>query len=169
MAIETGPAKLSVNGLRRLAEKADGLRGKHPVLVVDESDEIDVVEQSAIGNRHPLIDLDTPSDGPGLQFQVRIGLTVDDAEYPRGPELDIADAIFTSQSAVEKFVFPYYTRVRTPRELEAMARAMFDDKANVAIIHKPSTLYGILRTVRSDFGVGTDGSFKDVPFSRQEW
>jgi hypothetical protein len=134
-------------------------------MVIDEGDNIDVVEESEIGSRHPLIDLDTPNDGPGLQYKVKIGLTVNDVAYPQGPELDIADAVFTSQSAVEKFVFPYYTRVRSPREVEAMARAMFDDDANCAIIHKPSTLYGILRTVRTDYGVATDGSFKDVPFS----
>ena len=111
------PAKLSANALRRLAEKADGLRDKHPFLVVDDNDIVDVAAETDIKGRHKLLDLTTLNDGPGLNSKPILGMTVDGKPYPEGTELDVADAIFTSQSAVEKFVFPYYTRVEPPRNL----------------------------------------------------
>lgn len=156
-------AKVSASALRRLAEKADGLRDQHPYLVVDDHGTVDVAGENDVGERQKVLDLETLYDGDGLRFKPVLGMTVDGKAYPNGTELEVADAVFTSQSAVEKFVFPYYARIRTPAELAQMAKEMFDDKGNVAIIHKPATVYGILKRVPSPFAL--DGEFKPVSFS----
>jgi hypothetical protein len=156
---------LSAKALRRLAETADGLRELHPWLVVDDDGKLIVVEQAKIGTRQRLINLETPDDGPALHFKPTLGLTVDGKTYPPGRGLELADAVFTSQSAVEKFVFPYYTRVKSPAEVEAMAREMFDDEATVAIIHFPSTRYGLLQNVTFDARTG-NFDLKNVSFSK---
>lgn len=137
-------AKLSANALRRLAEKADGLRDKHPVLVVDENEKVDVVtEEEMRPNLTRLVELDTANDGPGLQFKPTIRLIVNGTEYGKDTELDQADAVFTSQSAVEKFLLPYYLHVRTPEEVSKMAREMFDDEFIISSHHLPGSSYGL--------------------------
>jgi hypothetical protein len=143
MPASTTIAKLSAGALRRLADKADGLRDKHPLLVVDSKDEVDVVIEADLrADQHPLIDLETPNDGPGLCFKPTIRLIVNGTEFGEGTQLDQADAVFTSQSAVEKFLLPYYMRVRTPAQVAEIARAMFDDEFTVCGHHLPGSTWG---------------------------
>jgi hypothetical protein len=164
-AAETETVTASAKALRRLAETADGLRELHPWLVVNADGKLDVVEEAKLGTATRLVNLETPDDGPGLKLHPILGLTVDGEPYPPGQGLEAADAVFTSQSAVEKFVFPYYTRVKTPKEVESMAREMFDPPDNVAIIHYPTTQYGRLGKVKFDATTRTF-EINEVQFSR---
>jgi len=149
-------ASVNANLLRRLAEKADGLRDEHPYLVRLATGEIDVRTAREIrGDEEVLLDLHTENSGPGLTLKPAIRLMIDGKPYGAGTELDKADAVFTSQSAIEKFVLPYYQRFSTPDQLNEIAKKLFGDRSVAAGHHLPGSSYGTdkIHAVTLDSGV----------------
>lgn len=132
--------------LRRLAEKADGLRDQDLVLVQRADGTLDVVPADQAGADLVLHRLRTSSRYPADQ-RPQFGLIL--TPPPPGTPFDARsryDALFWSESAVEKFVLPYYHRVRTPEEVLQLARAFRDDPNVYAIGHIPPTQYDLLTT-----------------------
>jgi hypothetical protein len=80
---------------------------------------------------------------------------IDGKPYGAGTELDKADAVFTSQSAIEKFVLPYYQRFSTPDQLNEIAKKLFGDRSVAAGHHLPGSSYGTdkIHAVTLDSGV----------------
>jgi hypothetical protein len=139
---------ISAHEMQRLAEKASGLRTLDPVLVIDTSGNVDVVPQKEKrDDQTALLKLVTSGSGPGLTRNPRIELVLDDVVVGKGSELDQADAVFTSQSAVEKFVLPYYSHFKSPQEVEQIANTLFSNPLVIAGHHLPGSGYGVVKAV----------------------
>lgn len=132
--------------LRRLAEKADGLRDQDLALVQRADGQLDVIPIDLVGEGQVLYRLRTPSRYPADQRpQFELVLT----PPPPGAPFDARaryDALFWSESAVEKFLLPYYHRVRTPEQVLELARAFRDNPNVYAVGHVPPTEYDLLST-----------------------
>lgn len=132
--------------LRRLAEKADGLRDQDLALVQRADGTLDVVPVDEVGTQPVLYQLRTPSQHPADQRpKFELVLT----PPPPGVPFDARaryDALFWTESAVEKFLLPYYQRVLTPEELLELARAFRDNPNVYAVGHWPPTRYELLST-----------------------
>ena len=129
---------LNANDLRYLAEKADGIRGEL-ALVADGNGKLDVISQSEVNGHSVLANLYIPGEGPGVRGTAKIQLRGENNQVYGGPGTDIdnADAVFVTQSAVEKFLLPYYMRFKTPSEVAEIERKAFADKTVDAMIHFP--------------------------------
>lgn len=144
---------VNANALRRAAEKADGLRGKTLALVVDEKGLPDVIEleEAEKNHREVLLKLETSNIGQGLPGTAKIRVVNDNQTYGEGTILRTADAVFTSQSAVEKFVLPYYMRFKSADDIKKLQETLFLDEHVFAAAHIPpsstnaveSQLYGL--------------------------
>jgi hypothetical protein len=138
----------TANEFRRLAEKTDGLRGV-TLAIIEEKGVLEAIPES------------DPKVGDGA---IRVRTEDSGASMPRGPQgmphptkielsfngnavdvPDDVDALFISQSAVEKFVLPYYARFSTPQELEQRRSELFDDGAVIAVVHLPTSQMGTLK------------------------
>jgi hypothetical protein len=138
VGVVTDLPTLTANQLRSLAEKADGVGGDLS-LVKDRSGEVDVVSRDKLDGRTELLRLHTPRPDPGIQGTARIHLRIGDNNVYGGrhTHLDQADAVFVTQSAVEKFLLPYYMRFKSPKEIDAFKIQAFEDPDVEAIIHMP--------------------------------
>jgi hypothetical protein len=137
------PRTLTANDLRWLAEKADGMRGEPLVLVEDQKKVADIVRQTELKGRTPLLYIDTESRGPGIpenpedRAKARIMFN---GKIHTDDVLDQADAVFFSQSSVEKFLLPYYMRFRSGAEVQAIENMLFNKKGVIAALHIPPSL-----------------------------
>lgn len=140
---------LSANELRRLAEKADGLRSENPKLV-DDHGKINVVTE-AQAQKDPgqrvLADINTPNTGEGLTAGASIRVVLNGTTYGDKTDLAQADAVFVTQSAIEKFLLPYYLRFKSPGEVGTIKKKLFDDKNVIAGHHLPASTYGTDKTL----------------------
>ncbi|MBK8006043.1 MAG: hypothetical protein IPK12_19570 [Gemmatimonadetes bacterium] len=154
------PKPLTSTHLRRLAEEADGRRGEKLQLIQDpRTGELRflargeklargaaVVAEAATENRVPTRD------------PVKVSLTIN------GKKVDLAgaDAIFWSESAIEKFMWPYYqSRGLMDGNMQTLQKAYYaSDSEIVAIVHKwPS---------RSDIIVDTGSSVQRLVVDERE-
>lgn len=120
------------NKLRWLGEAADGDRDKDCVVVWNGT-KLQVVEKSKAGLKAPLgISVRTNSHGPGMRGGKPIDIAYDGKSMRLKPEVD---AIFLTQSAVEKFVIPYYTRMQSLEWIIEKRDALFNDAKVLAAIH----------------------------------
>lgn len=154
--------KLSANELRFLAEKADGIRNGTAYLIEEEPGKPDVVPKHLLGDRKPIIELYTPVRGPGVDHPVKIRL-LSQGEITGAGALDEADAVFTTQSAVEKFLLPYYMRFWSAAKVGALENELFNDAGVIAAFHiPPSITEGFppeeqAKALRSDHSILTFG------------
>lgn len=134
---------LTANDLRWLGEGADGDRDKDCV-VAWVGNELKVVEKKSSGPDEPLVlHVRTPSRGPGMRGGLKVSITFEkDEPIPLDSTID---AIFLTQSAVEKFVLPYYMRMQDPEWIAETRDALYR-KDIVATLHaSPSSSGGIPR------------------------
>lgn len=141
--------KVTAHELRAAAEHADGLRGqpglklayrhkprgledrRRGVIVVDELQDNDVDLQ---------VDAETPyNHGASMTPPHRVTVQYEQESMPQNVQKSL-DALFWSQSAVEKFLLPYYVRVLPEHEFNILRRAMEDPRVH-AIGHRPPTIY----------------------------
>ena len=47
---------------------------------------------------------------------------------------------FLSQTAVEKFLLPYYTRFKSPAEIQALENGLFNNAKVIAVFHIPGSI-----------------------------
>lgn len=132
---------LTASDLRRIAEKADGLRGVPLALYVtgDGYADVEPLDDAQKGGRKILLELDTENKGPGLHGDAKIQLSFQGTIYNHAG-LETADAVFTSQAAVEKFVLPYYMRYGSASEVEELQENLFKDPDVIASIHLPTSV-----------------------------
>ena len=139
----------TANDLRRLAEKADGMRNTE-VCLVDVGTHYDVLPRAdvRVGSR-VVLTLNTPQIGvnlTGASFDLRFG-----GNSYTNPNVD---AIFLSQSALEKFVIPYYARFLVPSELDAMKTDILVTNRDVfAVVHEWPTVYATIPSRRLPAGL----------------
>ena len=139
-----GPPTLNANELRRLAEWADGMRGRRLKLAI-KNGEVVLVEQGEPGD--PLLYLNTDLEGGGcggtgkIQIHWHKAPGEPERDGDSGCRVDDADAVFVSQSAIEKFVLPYYLRFKSPSEVQSIKEHLFNDKRVIAVIHFPPSVW----------------------------
>jgi hypothetical protein len=115
------------------AESADGTRDKELALVLTAGGEY-VVKEEEPGDE-VVLRMYTPSITPERLKPTEITFQAPGCEKIRIEEL--ADALFWTESAVEKFLFPYYAsqRLLTDEEMRALKEG-FRDARVVAIWHQ---------------------------------
>jgi hypothetical protein len=148
---------ISANELRAMAEAADGLRGQ-PLQVVWESttdENGDIVQKLVLraGNESggitdvPAFQCYTKYDVVGrAQFE---SITVVPQPYAKMPPTGkpmpigslcyVCDAMFWSEAAVEKFVYPYYIHFNDPTNIKDL-KEYYNHKSVYALIHLPSSI-----------------------------
>ena len=130
--------KLTANELRFLGETADGNRNVRQFLVVADDNKLAVVKQEELGDRQPVAEVVTASRGPGVPGTAKVRVFWKGRVYG-GKEFEEADALFVTQSAVEKFLLPYYMRFKSGAQVQAVENMLFNDPAVVAAYHiRPS-------------------------------
>jgi hypothetical protein len=130
------PIPQTANQLRWLAEQADGQRDQELTLSWEGTElKLLPVSQAKI----PVVPVHTHSDYEGLPGGARIIIKYEgqEVEIPRE-----ADAVFFTQSAVEKFVLPYYMRMNPPWKVQDLKRDLFREGVVVAVHVPPSITKG---------------------------
>lgn len=138
--------KITANELRALAEAADGTRGT-PLCIVENSNAeppylvVDLEKATADGQT-PILILETKDDPTTSVPRDRIKLATDRPLIFKGDAVDInqCDAVFTSLPAIEKFVIPYYARMRSIEQLAALHRSYAEHADVVAMVHLPGSV-----------------------------
>jgi len=118
------------NHLRKIAERADGTREKDQYLVVRDG-ELELVDDKPDGSNEKFATVHTKYSGAGMRKNPRLSAA-------GKPTPENADALFASQSAVEKFLVPYYARTRTPKALQNLVDDLFKAGKTVAF-HMPGS------------------------------
>ena len=169
-AAVTAPKRvlITANQLRELAEAADGTRKtrmyivegnkKHPVkadknagattvLIEVETDEKENFTPVTL-NSDPVLDVYTDEDGNEVTFK-----------------MSDCDAVFTTLSAVEKFLVPYYARMRTLKEVQTMRDNFATSTITAAAFHLPSSYEGLAVPGGIVFAKRQDGKLKGMTFN----
>ena len=128
------------------AESADGTRDKELALVLTGDGEY-VVKEEAPGD-NVVLRMYTPSAVPNRLKPTEITFQAPGCEKMRIDE--IADCLFWTESAVEKFLFPYYAsqRLLTDEEMRQLKEG-FQDERVVAIWHKAPSAFQFLHGTTS--------------------
>lgn len=175
--MSTPTIKVKASTLRRAAEAADGLRGKNVYLLVGE-DDFEAVER--LPNPLPedvFIIACRTDDHPvsGRPDLLELKAVTQQGLQTKEHELkDTYDAVCWRESAIEKFVQPYYARlygVDAPLRLRLLQEAWRDPRV-FAVAHLPKSepfetegLFkfdsGVTR-IDSDFHVLTAGTEEDA-------
>ena len=142
---------LDARQLRELGETADGARGDERVIVARKKDgrfSFDVLSEAQASD-----DPEVRSGAAKRVLRVQTSVKVRDRPAAKvvvtsadGKPADglppNADAVFLSESAAEKFLFPYYESVRIfePKQLADLKKRFLDPRAGryvIAIAHTP--------------------------------
>lgn len=162
----TATVKIDARTLRMLGDWADGARGVEMVIVSTRKENELVLKRKGevkVGEEQVILEVETP----GVErHDVTTSLVVDGkAPYKLDERYD---AVFWSESAYEKFVFPYYASVRT-RDWEFMngLLAAFKDPKTLFIPHLwPSISFAVsVLDGPSPFGIvqrDTKGEVRDL-------
>lgn len=150
------PTRVTANDLRRLAEKADGLRKQPLHLAVNSDGKVDLVSNAKGLKAWDEVSVETwpaketdekgnHGDYTGMGTAPEVELYWKEGESPILLVGDLTDglrgdSVFWSQAAVEKFLIPYYTRFLDDANLLKLRR--FSRKSTVvAIVHREPTIY----------------------------
>ncbi len=118
----------TANDLRRFAEAADGTRDKELFFVI-ENGSFKQVERAPESGEY--LTVKTEWKTGGLRGTNKLQIV-------GGEILDKADAAFTSQSSLEKFVLPYYARSRSINELMVSMGKFYADDV-ICVYHEPGS------------------------------
>ena len=137
--------KIDANELRWLGEEADGKRDGDYVVVWREKNGKRVLGLEEISNTvaSETIAADfvvrTNNEGEGMRGIHPVSITWKEKQVElfriKNGKKEYPDAIFWTQSAFLKFVIPYYARMRSTGNLDAMRRKYFGDPKCLAVIH----------------------------------
>lgn len=118
---------LSARSLAWLAEGADGRRDQDLVICVNENRKLQLRPRTEVEEGDIVMDVYTRSRKRQARTPLTVTIPVD------------WDAVFLGESAVEKFVFPYYEaqRLLTATELRALKAAFYTRADVVGVAHKP--------------------------------
>lgn len=139
---------LTANMLRALAEEADGLRGVDASLVLDPASPnapLKVVKGNPVGGQVLVSRLLTNTEP---EFAPReFALTPEPLVVLANTKDDFSkcDAIFLTAAAVDKFVVPYYARMRDLADVRDSRNAFMSNPNNLAVVHLPDSVDDTLR------------------------
>ncbi|MCC6929112.1 MAG: hypothetical protein IT359_09000 [Gemmatimonadaceae bacterium] len=140
-------ARISANQLRWLAEAADGIRGSSAVMVERANGDIDVIsEAKRTASDKVLVELETGLRGPGIDGSALVRVFVDGRTLdPAAGLTERVDALFVTQSAIQKFLLPYYMRFMSAAQVQALENRLFNDARVKAAVHIPPSSTGGFR------------------------
>lgn len=140
---------IDANELRALAEASDGLRNTDAYLVehpvgTDPAYSVMSKAEADANNLRCVIKLRT-EDKPKPITRDEVQLRSIKPIFCQGVEVDVNrfDAIFTSLSALEKFVVPYYARIKPLADCESFRSTFAEATMPVAALHLPSSVQDI--------------------------
>ncbi len=118
---------LSARTLAWLAEGADGNRDEDLVITVNEQGKLQLKLKREVPEGKWVLEVYTKSRKRQERRPLKVTIPVD------------WDAMFLTESAVEKFVFPYYEaqRLLTKTEISALKTAFYSRPEVVGVAHKP--------------------------------
>lgn len=159
-----GKVKVTAETLRLLAESVDGSRGETVYIVVRDG-ELKPVRRKNDGEEELFLcetPLHRPQRPPVEHLRIRV----------RGKETslhELCDSVFWTESAVEKFVVPYYAGVGGADAAMDVWTA-FNDESVYALVHLPRSTYEAMSTGFEPLGVVTDirkglGGLEVIPLS----
>jgi hypothetical protein len=143
---------IDATGLRALGEFADGYRNT-ALFLVESGGKYSLVQEAQItpGVKKiaPVYTAST-DDRP----VPKVSMTVEGVPVP-AEKLAHGDALFWSESAIEKFLFPYYAAVRTSRDrLDDLKRLYYHDDGVtppiLAFVHFPDSRVGAIQDPREE-------------------
>lgn len=133
------PRRMTADELRWLAEEADGRRDEELAIVwSDEEKKHVLLPVNDSRSKTAQVTLYTDYEGEGLRGGEDICLVHAGKRVPM-PSGPAVDAYFLTQSAVEKFVLPYYTRMQSPWQIGDLRVKLFK-KGVIAAMHVPPSL-----------------------------
>jgi len=141
---------IDASELRKLAETADGLRNQNLALIKRGNEHLVVPEEELGSEDEMLISLRT--DDPvtrGNRPGFEVVLDVDDG--PSVPLSSVADSLFWTLSAVDKFVIPYYSRIWPIDKVRAFRAKLAEDYQWIAMYHPPLSDVTVLLMTQSGF------------------
>src|SRR4029079_16788463 len=132
------------NFFRALAEAADAFRNTPACLVetTDPNQPYQVIDREDLKNETVALEfMITDNQPPRSVVQL---CTVKPLTKEDGSPFDInqCDAVFTTLSAVEKFLVPYYSRMRQLKRVEVMRDNFELSQASLLAFHLPSSYEG---------------------------
>jgi hypothetical protein len=147
MTTTTG-VQLSSSDLRALAEASDSVRDVDSCVVANPEGDTPayIVVTCDYAKEHRLkqiIELRTDDDPQLPRPREQLSLKTERKlvfRQNRARDINDCDAIFTSLSAVEKFVAPYYARVLGLEKAEEMRVRFAKDWRLVAMVHLPTSV-----------------------------
>ena len=136
--------EVSAHDLRVLAEQLDGTRGVTLCVVRDAVGKLQVAEDTPASRASAILVVNTPDVPPRTTRIQRIDITPPPIPEQAGDIATEFDALFWSQSAVEKFLVPYYARLLLLDDVKRLS-ATFEQPDVYAIAHYPRTVSLALR------------------------
>jgi hypothetical protein len=159
----TDPGTLTSTKLTRIAEAADGCRDKVLEVTLQGGNRFRMVPQGT-GVPPGNFRVYTKSHQPE---RVPVGVTVSlPGAEPR--ELTNCDAIFWSESAMEKFVWPYYRAHRLWDERLSRLKNAFEKNASLGLgTHTPSSRYDFAPHPQTELLFAKNGKVYSLGFNEQ--
>lgn len=138
---------LTANELRALAEEADGLRN-HDAVIVRDADpaaarRYRVMRADQVTTERPVLPLRTDDDPAFVPRRPAFALhSHPPVQLTNHPGLTLAscDAVFTSLSAFDKFVLPYYAQMRRLDDVKAARERFARTATALAVVHLPNSI-----------------------------
>lgn len=137
------PVKITAHDLRRLAERADALRGEDLFLEIDAEGKAQIVRAAdtpnTTGSRPVAVRTDDAPGHPPLE-----AATLHRPSAGQAVRVETAsgfDAAFWKESAVQKFVFPYYAATASRERFDTIWSAYWSATAQYpiyAVLHDRS-------------------------------
>lgn len=135
---------IASNFFRALAEAADAFRNTPACLVetADPNQPYQVIDKKDLKNETVILEFMTTDNQPPRPV-VQL-CTTNTLKNEDGTDFDInkCDAVFTTLSAVEKFLVPYYSRMRPLDRVLQMRDKFEGSKASLLAFHLPSSYEG---------------------------
>lgn len=125
---------LTARALAWIAEAADGTRDVNRVLVQNADGKLALVDEIDANGRPIILEIRTPSRKKQVRKDWKLTIP---KEW---------DALFLTESAVEKFLFPYYEsqRLLNGSEMELLKGQYYNRPDVAGILHKPPSRPSLL-------------------------
>lgn len=140
------PPHTSLEMLKRLTEKLDGLRETSASIWYNPTTgKLAAFGKNEVKDGGPWLTLATILHTSDFQARPTIKLQTDPKLMKQPPgggnktEIGTVDAWFTSPAAVEKFVIPYYARVWGGQAAAELRQAFFKNGEALALFHEPES------------------------------
>jgi len=138
------PIEVTAHQLRVLAEQLDGTRGVTLCVVPGEDGNLQCAENTQENRNRAILMVNTPNVATRTTPIQRIDITPPPSGDMASKLATEFDALFWSQSAVEKFLVPYYARILPLDEVKRLS-VTFEQPDVYAIAHYPRTVSLALR------------------------